>query len=397
MQTIQNFFGSWRNPIEVILIACLVYAFLRFLRDTRGEGILKGLALFLFVSFAGLYSLASALGLPHIEAVLNVIVQTSVVAIIVIFQQELRQALTKLGQTPFGSGFGDKKVVDEVVHSVMYLSKKRIGALIAFERQHGLKEYIEAGARIDSLVKSELLNTIFYVGTPLHDGAIIIQGDRIAAAGCGFRLTENPELLKSLGFRHRAGVGLTEDSDAVAVIVSEETGIVSVAVGGQLWRELDRERLEQVLRGLYVQGAPTVEAVFGMEEEAAAEGEDKAAEPGKPDTKGTARISSISGEHKKVSGTIQKIADVVPTADAETRPLLRPLETAADSAVTMGPADKADPPKTQSLTAAAEKKLAAAEKKPAADETATTDAPTSDADGRPAAALSTRAGGEDDS
>lgn len=251
----------------MLLVAGLVYACLRFLRDTRGEGIFKGLILFLLVTFAGLYSLASWFALSRIEAILDVIVQTSVIAMIIIFQQELRYALTKLGQTPFSAGHADRTVVDEIVAAVVRLSKNRIGALIALERQHGLRTYVEDGTRIDSPVRGELLDTIFFPGTLLHDGAVIIQGDRLAAAGCLFPLTESAEISKALGTRHRAAIGVTEDTDAVTVVVSEETGTVSVGVGGRLWRDFDNETLKLVLNGLFVQGLPSVEAVFGEEEE----------------------------------------------------------------------------------------------------------------------------------
>jgi diadenylate cyclase len=138
-------------------------------------------------------------------------------------------------------------VVEVIVSTVAKLSKNKVGALIALERNTGLRTYIEGGIRLDALVQSEMLETIFYPGTPLHDGAVIVQAGRIAAAGCLFPLTDNPHVAKNLGTRHRSGLGLSEETDAVVIIVSEETGTISLAVNGKLRRPLDREGLLALL------------------------------------------------------------------------------------------------------------------------------------------------------
>jgi diadenylate cyclase len=174
--------------------------------------------------------------------------------LIVVFQPELRRGLIRLGQRPLlGSVYRrETRMIREVVDAVGRMSEHRIGALIAFEREIGLKSYIEGGTRLDAEVSSSLLGSIFYPNSPLHDGAVIISEQRIVAAGCLFPLTEKPGLAKSLGTRHRAGIGVTEESDAVTLVVSEETGRVSVAVGGQLTENVPLDRLAQVLTDVVV-------------------------------------------------------------------------------------------------------------------------------------------------
>jgi diadenylate cyclase len=179
-----------------------------------------------------------------------------VIALLVIFQPELRRGLMRLGRNPVIGRLvaRDARVVEEVVKAALTLSKDRIGALITFEGNVALDSYVSAGVIINSDVKAELIDTIFWPGSALHDGAIVIREERIAAGCCLFPLTENPEVSRHLGTRHRAAIGLTEETDALCVVVSEETGTISVAHGGKLVRELDEESLRGTLKDTYRTG-----------------------------------------------------------------------------------------------------------------------------------------------
>jgi diadenylate cyclase len=183
-----------------------------------------------------------------------------VFGIIVVFQAEIRKVLAHLGKPPLLGAFGSQRteeVIDEVVLAATSLAAQRTGAIVVLEREMGLRAYIETGIGLDALLTYDLLISIFNPGTPLHDGAVIVQGNRIAAAACFLPLTVNPELSRQLGSRHRAAIGVTEDTDAVAVVVSEETGTISVVVGGRIRRELDGRSLKwALLEALDVQEAP---------------------------------------------------------------------------------------------------------------------------------------------
>ncbi|MFH1422202.1 MAG: diadenylate cyclase CdaA [Planctomycetota bacterium] len=243
----------WKPALEIGILFAIIYTSLRLMQGTRGAGIVKGLTVILVIVFLILYYLSQRFYLEQISFLLGRFLETAVFALIIIFQPELRRALVRLGQTPiFGSfirsGIG---VTEEIEKAVVRFSKNRVGALIVIERNIGLNVYVEGGLKIDAEVKSELLDSIFYPGSSLHDGAIIIQNGRVAAAGCLLPLSENPGL--GLGTRHRAGVGITEDTDAVSVIVSEESGKVSLAVEGKLFRGIEFQELRKRLRDLYVQ------------------------------------------------------------------------------------------------------------------------------------------------
>jgi diadenylate cyclase len=192
------------------------------------------------------------LNLEVINWILARIFTIAVVAILIIFQPELRRGLARLGQSSiFGAFARESKVIDEIIKAAVNLSSKKIGAIIALEREMGLKTYIESGVPIGAKVKSELINTIFMPNTPLHDGGLIIRENRIQAAGCLFPLTESPHVSKTLGTRHRAALGLSEETDAVVLVVSEETGTISLAVAGKLIRSLDKDTLKRSLDKLY--------------------------------------------------------------------------------------------------------------------------------------------------
>lgn len=249
----ENLQSLLKPTVEIGIIFTILYTALRFMQGTRGAGILKGLAMILVIVFLALYYVSQRFELERINFLLDKFLQAAVFALIIIFQPELRRGLVRLGQTPLFGRFmrSEFDMIDEIEKAITRLSKNRVGALIAIERSVGLTSYAEGGVKIDADVKSELLDSIFYPGSSLHDGAVIVQGSRITAAGCLLPLSENPSL--GLGTRHRAGVGLTEETDAIAVIVSEETGKVSLSVGGEIQRGIDLPKLSKLLRQYYVE------------------------------------------------------------------------------------------------------------------------------------------------
>lgn len=236
---------TWRNILDVSLVTALFFNLLLLIQGTRAVQILFGV----FV-LAASYYLAIALELAALETALAQTFAFLPFLIIVLFQQEIRRALASFWRTPLLSGMSSNSlyaVVDDVVAATSALADRRIGALIVFERNEGLRDYIETGIVLDSLLSLDLLINLFTPDTPTHDGAVIIQGDRIAAATCFLPLTQNPELSKSFGTRHRAALGITEETDAIAVTVSEETGAVSMTKRGVLERQLDPTQLRNLL------------------------------------------------------------------------------------------------------------------------------------------------------
>ncbi len=197
-----------------------------------------------------LYWASTLFNLQTVNWLLRNFLPVLMFGIIVIFQSEIRKALAHLGRTPFfGTAAKRQKeeVVDEVVLAATTLSSQRTGAILALEREIGLRSYIETGINLDAELTYDLLVNVFHPATPLHDGAVIVQGNRVAAAACFLPLTVNPELSRTLGSRHRAAIGLSEDTDAVAVVVSEETGAISVVEAGQIRRGLDGPALRRAL------------------------------------------------------------------------------------------------------------------------------------------------------
>lgn len=235
----------WKIIIELALLWYVIYMILLFVKGTRSEQLLKGLLLIGII-----YVLTQQLKLAAINWVLARILPISVIALIVIFQPELRRALAQLGQ--FGLHQENVEAIDEISRAAVTLSRKKIGALIVIEREAGLKSYMESGTIIDAAITSHLLTTIFITQSVLHDGAVIIERGRIAAAGCVLPLTQEDQLLpKSFGMRHRAAIGITEETDAVSVVVSEETGAISVASAGKLTHGLDEESLIKILKNAF--------------------------------------------------------------------------------------------------------------------------------------------------
>lgn len=237
---------NFATVIDVLLVALLLYWVYVFLKETRAMRILYGL-LFLLV----LMMIGRLLDLVLLNWILRYTMAGLVVAIPIVFQPELRGALERLGRSKFIGEFGFLKsdygnVLGEVVKAVTNLSKKRIGALIVIQQKTGLREYIERGVEIDATVSSEIIQSIFFPKSPLHDGAIIIVGDKIVSASSILPVAESLTSVE-LGTRHRAAIGVTENSDAIAIVVSEETGSVSIAINGKMERRLSEERLQSRL------------------------------------------------------------------------------------------------------------------------------------------------------
>ena len=242
---------TWMTVVDVFIVTALIYQILLLIRGTRAVQMALGLG-FLVVFFY----LSRWLHLETVQWILTNILPYFVFGIIVLFAAEIRRALANIGKNPLIRKFSQdplRESYDEIVLAATTLSSQRVGGLVVIERDIGLKNYIESGVAVDAALSYDLLVTIFSPGAPLHDGAIIVQKDRITAAACFLPLTVNPKLSKELGTRHRAAIGITEESDAVVIVVSEETGIISIVVGGKIERNLDgdslRRRLVFILEG----------------------------------------------------------------------------------------------------------------------------------------------------
>ncbi len=237
-----------------MVVAFIVYKVLEFIRETRAEQLVKGLLL-----LAAAFFVSDFLNMNTLNWILKGITTMGILALVVVFQPELRRALEYVGRNKFVRGsmlnIGKEKAIkitDEFVTALQNLSSEKTGALIVIERQTALNDRVETGTIIDADISEQLIGNIFYEGAPLHDGAVIVRGDRLYAAGCVLPLTENKNLDKELGTRHRAGIGITEHSDAIAIIVSEETGVISMARDGVITRYLDTKTIEKTLLNLYI-------------------------------------------------------------------------------------------------------------------------------------------------
>jgi diadenylate cyclase len=248
-------FLNLRTAIEVAVLWAALYAVLRFLRSTRGFGMLRGLASFLVLIFLLFQVLASKDTTPVLSAILDGIIPYLALLIIVLFQPELRQGLARVGSSGWMSIFRrrseeENETVAAVVGAARRMANERTGALLAFERGVSLAPYRENAVQLDSPASGILLETIFFPGSPLHDGAVIIQDGKIVAASALFPLTTNPEVQRRMGTRHRAAIGLTEETDAISLVVSEETGRVSLASNGRLYEAVPLAELEERLLNL---------------------------------------------------------------------------------------------------------------------------------------------------
>ncbi len=249
LESIRTFLGeNWTSGVEIGILSVVLYYSYLYLRGTHGARILIGLALV----FLTLTLFSQLLNLLVIGWILRSFSVFLAITLVVIFQPELRRALTELGSHHFfTSAFEERETIEEITDTVFELASKGFGALVAVEREISLKTFVESGVHLDSEYSKELVLTLFQPKTVLHDGGVILRGDRIVAAGCIFPLTQREDLDRNLGLRHRAGLGLSEESDAVAIVVSEETGKVSICHSGLIERDMTvekfRRRLSQLL------------------------------------------------------------------------------------------------------------------------------------------------------
>jgi diadenylate cyclase len=236
----------WQDILDVLIVAYVIYRIALLIRGTRSVQMIVGLVI-IGAAFVG----SQILGLFTLNWLLNNFLGSLFVILVVIFQSDIRRALTRVGaQSLFGPRAQAASAAEEIATAVAWLSARRIGALIVVEQEDGLNEFVESGRLVYGKVSPELLETIFMRGSPLHDGAVIIKGDQVLAAACLLPLSSNPNVSLALGTRHRAAIGMTEDSDAVVVVVSEEDGTISVATGGKLEREIGPNELMAKLRAL---------------------------------------------------------------------------------------------------------------------------------------------------
>ncbi len=243
---------SWWDLVDILVVSVLIYELLKLIRGTRAVQMALGGGVLVALFYGSRWG--------HLETVnwlIRNLVGYLVFAVIVLFQSDIRRALAHLGRAPFFRYFAKpesaEESIEELVVAASMLSAQRIGAIIALERQIGLRNYIEGGIPIDAVLTYDLLLSVFQPSSPLHDGAVIVQDDRVAAAACFLPLTVNPKLSKELGSRHRAALGLTEENDSVAIVVSEENGIISVVADGQIERGLNADALRARLRSLVLQ------------------------------------------------------------------------------------------------------------------------------------------------
>lgn len=248
----------WTDIVEIIILSFLIYHILVWIKNTKAWSLLKGiLVIAVFILFAAYFEMNTILW------IVNNLFSVAVTAVVVILQPELRRAVEELGRKniissiipitvgrgPEGGRFSDK-TINEIVKACVEMGRARTGALIVMEKDESLTDYERTGIEIDGMVTSQLLINIFEHNTPLHDGAVIVRGDRVTSATCYLPLSDNMRLSKELGTRHRAGVGISEVTDSLTIIVSEETGKISVAYGGDLERNVDAERLRARLSDL---------------------------------------------------------------------------------------------------------------------------------------------------
>lgn len=235
--------------VDIVVVSYILYRLYKVIKESRAEQLLKGIALIFLLMF-----IAQILHLNTLSWILQSTITIGILAIIIIFQPEIRRTLEQLGRSTLrdsqifqNSDEQLEKIISEIVIAVDSMSKDEVGALIAIEQNTGLNEIIKTGIMLDAKISSGLLENIFVLNSPLHDGAVIIRNDRIAAAACFLPLTQNENINKKLGTRHRAGIGLSEISDALVIIVSEETGNISLAINGNITRNYDKNRLREIL------------------------------------------------------------------------------------------------------------------------------------------------------
>jgi diadenylate cyclase len=241
----------WQDALDIILVTIILYRMILIVKGTIAARMLAGVAVLLLALF-----LSNYMQLYTMDWIIQSFWTQVVIAIIILFQPEIRKALAQMGETSFLQGFTsaeELKSLDEIVKASVALSSRKIGALIVIEREMSLREYVEIGTQLDAKASRDLLLSIFHPSSPIHDGAVVIKGNRISAAGCFLPIRLGTAINKSYGTRHRAGIAISEETDAVAIIVSEETGAISLAISGKIHASLDMARLREILTGLFTE------------------------------------------------------------------------------------------------------------------------------------------------
>jgi len=266
--SIETFFWNLFNRIQltdfidILIIAFLLYKVFSLTQQTRAGQVFKGFLLLVVIGW-----LSNLLGFQALNWLVGNIISNGAIVLLILFQPELRRALEQMGRGARLAHLTENmdessRIVYEITQCLLGLSRRRVGALIVFEQKTGLKDYIDTGTTVDSKISAPLIANIFEPNTPLHDGAMIIRDERIVAAGCFLSLSDNSSLGRDLGTRHRAGLGVSEVTDAIVLIVSEETGIISMAQGGKLTRHLDGDSLSRILSGMYKHDKLTFKSVM---------------------------------------------------------------------------------------------------------------------------------------
>lgn len=238
----------WQDALDILVVGFFVHQIITFIKGTRSAQMLFGLGVLVIV-----YFLAKLLELSALMWLMKTLLSSILLIVVIVFQQEIRRALTQVGKSPFQKGMDvAEKDIDEIIRTAFYLSKRRIGALIVIERETGLEEFVESGFMLEANLSKELLISIFMPVSPLHDGGVIIQKGKIHSAGCILPLTQNPYINKRYGTRHRAAIGISEETDAVVLVVSEETQEISIAQHGALTTVSDELTLSNSLRAIFI-------------------------------------------------------------------------------------------------------------------------------------------------
>lgn len=238
----------WQDILDILIVSFIIYRIILIIRGTRAVQMLVGIAVMIVV-----YFLARELDFLTLYWLLGSFLSSIFLIVIIIFQRDIRRALTQVGQTPFTKSDEDTvHVLEEIVSAAHYLSNRKIGALIVIERETGLKDYLESGHTIDAKLSKQLLVSLFHTSSPLHDGGVVIRKGRILTAGCVLPLTKNPYISKQLGTRHRAAIGLSEETDAVIIVVSEETQQISLVQHGAITSNLDKNVLRARLDAIFM-------------------------------------------------------------------------------------------------------------------------------------------------
>jgi len=238
----------WQDGLDILLLSVVIYWGLNLIRGTRAVPMLIGLGV-----VYGIYFVSGVFEVYTLNVLLKNLLGWSLVLVFIVFQDDIRRALTQVGTRPLFSPrerVAQGQAVEELIKALTYLASRRVGALVVLQNEVGLNQYIDVGTRLDAQVSKELVTSIFLPGAPIHDGALIIQRGRITAAGCFLPLTTNPNVSKTLGTRHRAAIGLTEETDAAAIVVSEEDGMISLVREGKITRDMDAATLRTTLHRL---------------------------------------------------------------------------------------------------------------------------------------------------